>query len=58
MDESVIVVHIGALGESLEDPTSLVLVQGTIRIELMLEDQLASHNIGSRGPKYQVPSAV
>ena len=56
--ESLIVVHTGALGEPPEDPTSLVPVQRTICLQLVLKDPLASHHIGSRWSWYQVPGAV
>jgi hypothetical protein len=48
--ESLIVVQVGVLGESSEDPMSLVPVQRTIRLKLMLEDPLVSHHIGPKGP--------
>jgi hypothetical protein len=50
--KSSIVVHTGALGEPLKDPTRLVPVQRTIRVEPMLEDPLVSYHIGSRWSWY------
>jgi hypothetical protein len=46
--EGLVLVHLGVLGEPLGNPMSLVLIQRAIRLELMLEDPLASHHIGPR----------
>jgi hypothetical protein len=56
--EGLIIVHLGALGEPPEDPTSLVPVQRAIRLELVLEDPLTSDNVGPRRLRNQVPCAV
>jgi hypothetical protein len=47
--ESLIMVHIEVFGEIPYDLMSLVLVQGTICLELMFEDPHFSHNIGAEG---------
>jgi hypothetical protein len=56
--EGLIVVHPGALGEPLEDLTSLVLVQRAICLELVIEDPLAGDDISPRSMRNQVPCAV
>jgi hypothetical protein len=48
----------GALGEPLEDPTSLVPVQRAIHLEFVLEDPLVGDDIGPRRPRNQVPHVV
>jgi hypothetical protein len=42
----------------LKDPTSLVPIKRAIRLELVLEDLLASDNIDPRRLRNQVPHAV
>jgi hypothetical protein len=54
----IIVVHYGALSETLKDPTSLVLIQGAIRLELVAEYQLDGDHVGDKGRWHQVPSVV
>jgi hypothetical protein len=56
--EGLIVVHLGALSEPPEDPTSLVPIKRTIHLELVLEDPLVGDDIGPRRPRNQVPRAV
>jgi hypothetical protein len=56
--EDLVVVHLGALSEPPEDPTSLVAVKRAIRLELVLEDPLAGDDIGPRRPRNQVSRAV
>jgi hypothetical protein len=52
--ECLAVFHPEALGEPPKDPTSIVPIQRTIRLEIVLEDPLVSHHIGPRGTWYQV----
>lgn len=47
--EGLIVVGAGSLGETAKNPASLVPVQGAIRIELVLENSLASDDVGANG---------
>jgi hypothetical protein len=56
--EGLIVVHLGALSEPSEDPTSLVPVKRAIRLELVLEDPLVGVDVGPWRPRNQVPCAV
>jgi hypothetical protein len=56
--EGLIVVHPGPLSELPEDPTSLVPVKRVVRLELVLEDPLASDDIGPRRLRNQVQRAV
>jgi hypothetical protein len=44
--EGLIVVDAGSLGEVVKNPTNLVLVQGAVRIELVLENLLACDDVG------------
>jgi hypothetical protein len=46
------------LGEPPENPMSIVSVQRTICLELVLEDPLISHHIGPRRSGDQVPRVV
>jgi hypothetical protein len=45
--ECLIVVDAGSLGEAAKNPTSLVPVQGAIRIELVLKNPLAGDDVGA-----------
>jgi hypothetical protein len=56
--ESLIKVHARALGEPPEDPTCLVPVKRTVSLKLMLEDLLASDDVGPWRPWYQVPCPI
>jgi hypothetical protein len=56
--EGLIVVHPRTLSEAVEDPTSLVPIKRAIRLELVLEDTLASDDISPRRPRNQVPRVV
>jgi hypothetical protein len=47
--EGLIVVHPGVLSEALEDSMSLVSIKRAIRLELVLENPLASDDIGPGG---------
>jgi hypothetical protein len=56
--DGLIVVHPGVLSEAPEDPMSLVLIKRAIHLEPVLEDPLASDDIGPRRQRNQVPHAV
>jgi hypothetical protein len=56
--ESLIVVHTRVLDEHLKDPMSLLLVQGTIQLELMLQDPLVSHHISASRAGHQFSIVV
>jgi hypothetical protein len=56
--EGLVVVHPGALSEPPEDLMSLVPVKRVIRLELVLEDPLASDDIGPRRSRNQVSCVV
>jgi hypothetical protein len=47
--EGFIVVNTRSLGEAAKDPTSLVSVQGTISMKLVLENPFSSDNVGLVG---------
>ena len=42
-------VHTRPLGKATENPARLVPLEGAIRLKLMLEDPLASDDVGPRG---------
>lgn len=44
-----VVVHFETLSKAPMDPTSLILIQGIINLELMLEDPLVGDHVGARG---------
>jgi hypothetical protein len=47
--KGLIVVHSVALSEAPKDPTSLVLIQSTIALELVIENPHAGDHVGARG---------
>jgi hypothetical protein len=49
--ERLIVVHTGALSETLEDPTSLVAIDGAVGAKLVGENPLASDNVRVTRPR-------
>jgi hypothetical protein len=42
----------------MENPMSLVSVERTIRIEFMMENPLASDDVGARGLGNEIPGVV
>jgi hypothetical protein len=44
-----VVVHFETLSKAPMDPTSLILIQGIINLEVMLEDPLVGDHVGARG---------
>jgi hypothetical protein len=46
------------LGEAAKNPTCLVTLQGTVGMELVLEDPLARDDVGMSRARDQVPSLV
>ena len=56
--EGLVKVHAWALGEPTKDPAHLVPLQGSISIELVLEDLLAGDDIGARRARNKIPSLV
>src|SRR6185437_14126037 len=56
--EGLIIVHIRPLGETPENPTSLVAIQCTISPTLMRPDPLASDHIATRRTRHEVPRLV
>ena len=56
--ERLIVVDAVALGEAANDPASLVTSQGAIGVELVPEDPLACHHVGTWGPGNESPRVV
>lgn len=47
-----------ALGEAADHPMCHVTRKSVVGVELMLEDPLACHNIGAKGPRDGVPCVV
>jgi hypothetical protein len=56
--EGLIVVNTGPLGEAMKDPMSLVLLQGVIRVELVLKDPFAGDDVGTNKTRDKIPSVV
>jgi hypothetical protein len=56
--ESLVVVHPGALSESLKNPASLVAVESSIGEELVREDSLADDDVGATGPGNKFPCPI
>jgi hypothetical protein len=53
--KSLIEVHARVLGEPLEDQMCLVHVKRIVSLKLVLEDPVASDDVGPWRPWYQVP---
>ena len=53
-----VVINTGTLGEPAKHPASLVSVQGTIRMKLMLEDPFAGDHIRLGRTGNEIPSVV
>jgi len=56
--ESLGEVNVGALCEAAQHPACLVALERTIRLVLVLENPLASHNVRSRWSRNEIPRAV
>jgi hypothetical protein len=56
--EGLIVVNAGSLGEAMKNPASLVTFQGAIEIKLVLENPLASDDVGANGVRNKIPAVV
>jgi hypothetical protein len=56
--EGLIVVDAGSLGEAAKNPASLVPFQGTVGIELVLENPLASDDVGANGARDKISGVV
>jgi hypothetical protein len=56
--ESLIVVDVGPLGETVKNPTSLVSSQGAVGVELVLEDLFAGDDVGANRMRDKIPSVV
>lgn len=56
--EGFVEVNAGTLSETAKDPASLVPVEGTVGLELVLEEPLASDDVGAAWPRNEVPGAV
>jgi hypothetical protein len=56
--ESLIVVDAGSLGEAVKDPVSLVPLQRTVGVELMLENSFAGDNVGANGARDKILGVV
>jgi hypothetical protein len=56
--EGLIVVDAGSLGEATKGPASLVLLQGTIGVKLVLENPFVSDDIGANGARDKILGVV
>jgi hypothetical protein len=56
--ESVIVVNLGVLCETPEDPASLVLIKCSVGEKLVHENPLASDNVGAIGLGNKFPCPI
>jgi hypothetical protein len=56
--ECLITVDAGSLGEAEKDPTSLVPFQGSVRVELVLENPFAGDDIGANGVRDKISGVV
>jgi hypothetical protein len=56
--ECLIVVDAGSLGEAVKNPTSIVLVQGAVKIELVLENPLADDDVGANRTRDKISCVV
>ena len=58
MTECLIEIHTWPLSESTQNPASLVPFQGTVSLELVLEDLFAGDHISTRWPRNQIPGLI
>ena len=56
--KGLIIIHVGTLSKTTEDPTSLVCVERTINIEFMTENPLAGDDVAARGLGNEIPGVV
>jgi hypothetical protein len=56
--EGLIVVDIGSLGEAAKDPTSIVSLQRTVRVELVPENPSIGEDVGANGVRDKVSGVV
>jgi hypothetical protein len=56
--ERLIVVDVRSLGEAAKDPSSLVLFQRAVGVELVLENPFAGDDVGANGARYKIYGAV
>lgn len=56
--EGLVVVDALALGETSDNPASLVASEGPIGMELVPEDPLARHDVGAGGARNELPGVV
>jgi hypothetical protein len=56
--KGLVVVHSGALGEALKDPTDLVAVEGAVRGQLVAKEPLPSDHVGAWWTRHQVPGVA
>jgi hypothetical protein len=56
--ESLVVVNSGALSETPNDPTGLVMIKGPISTELLREDPLTGDNVGALRSGNQLPGPI
>jgi hypothetical protein len=56
--EGLIIVDTRSLGEAAKNPTSLVPFQGAVRIELVLENPLATDDVGANGVRDKISGVV
>jgi hypothetical protein len=56
--KGLIVVDAKSLGEAVKNPTSLVPVQGAVRIEVVTENPLAGDDVGANGATDKISSVV
>jgi len=56
--ESLIEIHTRELSDTTKYPTGLISLKGTIGLEFVPEDPLASDNVGPRGARYEIPCVI
>jgi hypothetical protein len=56
--EGLIVVNAGSLGEAVKDPVSLVPLQGTVGVELVLDNPFVGDDVGANGVRDKCPCVV
>jgi hypothetical protein len=56
--DGLIIVSVGSLGEATKNPASLVPFQGAVRIKLVIENSLASDDVGANGVRDKILGVV
>jgi hypothetical protein len=56
--EGLVVVDLGALRETLKDPTGLIAIKGPVSMELVRENPLADDNVGALRSGNQLPGPI